>query len=92
MDKTNEQIEIVTAVGGALLELQGLVESCCQQTIPEGLWEEDDDHELHINEPVARQFLNSFDHDELFRKLSKARELLAESETKLFAYRRVCLL
>lgn len=87
MDNTKERMEIVTSVGGALLELQELVESCCRQTIPEGVWEEDDDNETYIVEPVAREFLKSFDHDELLRKLHKAHELLSESEEKLFAYR-----
>lgn len=88
MDKTRERMAIVTSLGGALLELQEVVNACCEQTIPaDGMWDEDDELEIHLNVPVAQEFLEKFDPDDLSRKLQQAQSLIAESQTKLFAYR-----
>lgn len=74
---------IVISVAGSLLELHEVIESCCRQTLPDDIWDEDDDFVVTINEAVARHFLKSFDREDLLSLLSKAHSLNSEAEVKL---------
>lgn len=82
-----ERMEAILSASGALLELQELIEFCCEQTLPEDVWQDDENDETCIDETNAWRYLESFDHEELLTKLHKAHHLIAEAELKLIAYR-----
>ncbi|PKL78239.1 MAG: hypothetical protein CVV27_03615 [Candidatus Melainabacteria bacterium HGW-Melainabacteria-1] len=86
------RMDAILGAAGALLELQDLIADCYGQATPENVWHEGEDFfELIIDEENARKFLESFDHEDLLKKIRQAKgqaqALLAEAESGIIAYR-----